>query len=219
MENGGIDPGMLALMNDDDKILKWLITLGFLGRRGGFLGGEEGVGAAAVLNNVTQSDVDAAKHAGATNAKLDCLTQGQSDAAVAAHNMQMINLFHSAEQARCAGNTALSAQITAVATQMAACCCDLKQGQAEIKCGQESIKNEMCKQTNILLEAGNRDTQRIIDVVNTHAKDELESKLVTCTSERDNARQTLQLTELGNMLANKVTEACNNNNGGHGRPD
>ena len=178
----GIDPSLVALLqnkggDDYDQTLRWLIVLGFLGRRGGLFGGDDAGGASA----------------GATQAKLDCLSQGQQDAAMSAHNTNMVNLSHSNEMSTQNGFNRL-------ASQMAECCCDLR-------AGQKDIVNELCKQTQVIVAASVSNTQRIVDVVNAHANVETQSKLTDCKAALSNAEQT-------NKLRDIIENTCSN---GHGR--
>lgn len=176
----GIDPGIAALLQNgdsNDDVLKWLIVLGFLGRDNGLFGGGGGDSA--------------------TNAKLDCISENQHSAALAAVNTNMTNLFHSSEM-----NTQNG--FNRIASKLCECCCDLK-------AGQKDIVNELCKQTQIVVSSGVANTQRIVDVVNTHANVETQSKLTDCKQALSNAVQTKE-------LLTAITTACGcNDNGGHGR--
>ena len=178
----GIDPSLVALLqnkggDDYDQTLRWLIVLGFLGRRGGLFGGDDAGGASA----------------GATQAKLDCLSQGQQDAAMSAHNTNMVNLSHSNEMATQNGFNRL-------ASQMAECCCDLR-------AGQKDIVNELCKQTQVIVAASVSNTQRIVDVVNVHANTETQSKLTDCKAALSNANQTKE-------IAGLISECCSDGHRG-----
>lgn len=179
----GIDPGLVALLkaNGMDKgyqwnnPLFWLIILGFLrGGGGGIFGGDAAVGA--------------------TQAKLDCLQQGQQDAAMAAHNTNMVNLAHDNQVVTQNG-------FNRIAGQLAECCCNLS-------AGQKDIVNEICKQTGLLTTAMTMNTQRIVDVVNVHAERETQSKLTDCKAALSNANQTKE-------LLSELREFCSNNDG-HG---
>jgi hypothetical protein len=129
--------------------LLWLITLGFLKGNDGLFGGGNN-SQAAVL-------------AGETQAKLDCLQQGQETirAQAADNNVsaQFNNLSNEirgvAESARDSRDLA-TAQITTLAQSLASCCCDLKTGQ-------QAIKTDVAMQTAQLLQAGTSNTQAILD--------------------------------------------------------
>ncbi|CAL9955955.1 hypothetical protein VPHD292_0015 [Vibrio phage D292] len=129
--------------------LLWLITLGFLKGDGGLFGGN-GNGQAGVL-------------AGETQAKLDCLSQGQDvlRAQAADNNIsaQFNNLSNEirgvAESARDSRDLTTS-QLTSLAQSLASCCCDLKTGQ-------QAIKTDVAMQTAQLLQAGTSNTQVILD--------------------------------------------------------
>lgn len=166
----GIDPGLVALLNDNDNddVLKWLIVLGFLGKNGGLFGG----------------DNDAA--AGATQAKLDCIAQGQQDAALAAHGVATQQGF------------------SALSTQMAECCCNLRSGQKD-------IVNELCKQTQVIVAASLANTQRVIDAVDKHAEAQVQEVLADCKLQLSNVAQTKELS----LLIAAACD-CNSNGNGHG---
>lgn len=128
--------------------LLWLITLGFLKGDGGLFG-----------NNNNQTGI----LAGETQAKLDCLSQGQDvlRAQAADNNIsaQFNNLSNEmrglAESARDSRDLTTS-QLTTLAQSLASCCCDLKTGQ-------QSIKTDVAMQTAQLLQAGTSNTQALLD--------------------------------------------------------
>lgn len=130
--------------------LLWLITLGFLKGDGGLFGGNGGSAGVGVL-------------AGETQAKLDCLAQGQevirSQAADNNISAQFNNLSGEirgvAESARDSRDLTTS-QLTSLAQSLASCCCDLKTGQ-------QSIKTDVAMQTAQLLQAGTANTQAVLD--------------------------------------------------------
>ncbi len=169
----GIDPTVVAMLNnnENDDILKWLIVLGFLGKDGGLFGGGSGSEAAAVA-------------AGATQAKLDCLAQGQQDAALAAHA------------------TATQVGFNSLSTQLSECCCNLKSGQKD-------IVNELCKQTQVIVAAGLANTQRTIDAVDKHAEAQVQEVLSECKLRLSNVEQTKELSLLITQACN-----CNDNGHG-----
>lgn len=175
--------GLLAQFKDgnqEDNWIKWILTIGLLrGNDGIFGGGGSAEGVAA----------------GATQAKLDCLQQGQISAANAAHNVNMTNLFHTSEMSTQNG-------FNRQAAASAECCC-------KILSGQKDIINELCKQTQVIVASGVANTQRIVDVVNIHANAETLSKLSDCKAALSNAEQTDKLRDI-------IENKCSNDNG-HGR--
>ena len=192
--------GLLTQLKDgnhEDNWLKWILTIGLLGGgEGGIFGGRRG----------------------GEDAKLDCLQQGQQDAALAAVNTNMTNQHHSAEMSRHSDTARL-------ASDFAECCCNLRAGQKDIvneiiKCccklssGHKDIVNEMCKQTGILTTAMTANTQRVVDEVRVHAKDETLAKLRAAEDALSNERQTNMLKE---TIRVEVDRCCSNNNDGHGR--
>lgn len=128
--------------------LLWLITLGFLKGNGGLFGNDNGQ--AGVL-------------AGETQAKLDCLSQGQDVLRAQAADNNISAQFNNlsgelrgiAESARDSRDLTTS-QLTALAQSLASCCCDLKTGQ-------QAIKTDVAMQTAQLLQAGTSNTQVILD--------------------------------------------------------
>ncbi len=130
--------------------LLWLITLGFLKGDGGLFGGNNGNAGAGVL-------------AGETQAKLDCLAQGQDIIRAQAADNNISAQFNNlsgeirgvAESARDSRDLTTS-QLTNLAQSLASCCCDLKTGQ-------QSIKTDVAMQTAQLFQAGTANTQAILD--------------------------------------------------------
>jgi hypothetical protein len=128
--------------------LLWLITLGFLkGNDGLFGGGNQGAGVLA----------------GETQAKLDCLSQGQNQLRDQIADNGISRQFESlgTAMAELAGisrdNTAaVTGQINDLARQNAECCC-------ELKAGQQAIQTSIAMQTNELNVVANANTQRIMD--------------------------------------------------------
>ena len=204
-QNGMGDEGSGYQWNNP---LFWLIILGFLKGEGD--GGLFGGGSSDAAGGLAA--VEAAKNAGATQAKLDCLAQGQQDAAFAAHNAQMVALTHAAEMANNAGFNRLAAA-------MAECCCDLRSGQKDILCGQKDIVNAMCNQTQILTAQNNANTQRIVDTVNAHANQENRDKLASCERDLSNCQQTNSFNQQTALIMKEIADlkacACGDNNGGH----
>ena len=183
----GIDPGLVALLKENgvdgqnqwNNPFLWLIFWRILERHNG----DEG-GAAA----------------GATQAKLDCLAQGQQEALAAAHNMNMTNLFHSSE-------LAANASTQRLAAQLAECCCNLKAGQKDIenailKCCCE-MQTAICNQTNTLTTQNTANTQAILNSVDRHADAVVQDELAACKAKLSNSEQTKELL------------AALNNNSGH----
>jgi len=207
----GLDPGLVALLKDNgmktdqgyqwNNPLFWLIILGFLrGENGGFFGGGNGDG----------HDTATAAALAAQGAKLDCLAQGQQDAAMATHNTNMVNLAHSNTITQNEGFNRLAASL-------AECCCNLRSGQKDIvnelaKCcctlaaGQKDIENALCLQTNTLVMNMTTNTQRIIDNTNAHANAVVAAELASCKAQLSNAEQTKEL-----------IAALKNDNSDHGR--
>ena len=191
----GLDPKLLAALKSNgvsdgkndhqwDNPLFWLIILGFLRGKGGIFGGGEG-------------DAGGGAAIGAIQAKLDCLQQGQQDAALSALGTNMTNQHHSSEMSR-------QNDASRMAAQLAECCCNLGKGQERIineivKCcctlqaGQKDIVNEMCKQTQLIVTNATANTQRIIDNMNRLADDEKTQKLNDCKTALSNAEQTKEL--------------------------
>lgn len=148
--------------------LLWLITLAFLGGDRGLLGGRGGDAAGAGVL------------AGETQAKLDCLAQGQGQLAdqlrqqtnVAAFqgiNDQLVNLAGIQRDQ----TTFLASQINDLSRQNAECCC-------ELKTGQQAIRTDIAMQTNTLERAICDGNQRIVDLINANtlsAKDQRISEL------------------------------------------
>lgn len=194
LENNGLGNDKAGFQWNNPLI--WLIILGFLrGDNGGglFGGGSGDAGTAAALAS--------------QGAKLDCLQQGQHDATIASLRAEMVNLNH---QTTIANNEGFNR----LASALAECCCNLRTGQKEILCGQESIKNALCQQTGIITTAITTGNQRIIDVVNAHANEENRDKLNDCKQDLSNCRQTNAFAEQLALLTKEIREACNN---GHGR--
>lgn len=149
MDSDSIGGGMGGLGGFGNNPLLWLITLGFLKGDGGLFGGNNG-GQAGVL-------------AGETQAKLDCLAQGQDVIrAQAADNNISAQFNNLSNEIRGAAETArdsrdlTTTQLTALAQSLASCCCDLKTGQ-------QSIKTDVAMQTAQLFQAGTANTQSILD--------------------------------------------------------
>lgn len=220
----GIDPnalsGLIAQLKDNgmgderggyqwNNPLFWLIILGFLKGEGGgglFGGGNNAAAGAAAI--------EAAKNDGLTQAKLDCLAQGQQDASAAAHNAQMVSLAHAADMASNAGFNRLAAA-------MAECCCDLRTGQKDILCGQKDIINEMCKQTQLIVANATANTAAINANINAHANQENRDKLAACERDLSNCQQTNALNQQTSLLAAQIADlkacACSDDDHGHGR--
>lgn len=128
--------------------LMWLITLGFLGRNGGILGGGDQVSNVASVAN---------------SAKIDCLQQGQTALAdrIAAQSEEFrfqnmtANINNLADIERATQDT-IFRETAAVQRLLAECCC-------ETKMGIESVKTSIALQTNILTMNANENTQKILD--------------------------------------------------------
>lgn len=133
---------------------------GGFGNGGGLFGNNRG-GAGAV---------DAAVQRGFDTqtivSKLDSINTGLCDGFYAM-NTGMLNGFGQVQQTLCQGfggvNTALMQQgyetrsaINGVSAQLAQCCCDLSRGQERIACDIE-------RSSNAIVQAGNANTQRILD--------------------------------------------------------
>lgn len=129
--------------------LLWLITLGFLKGEGGPFGGNGNSGAGVL--------------AGETQAKLDCLSQGQdviraqaADNNISAQFNNLSNEIRGAAESARDSRDLTTNQLTALAQSLASCCCDLKTGQ-------QAIKTDVAMQTAQFLQAGTANTQSILD--------------------------------------------------------
>ncbi|CAL9957496.1 hypothetical protein VPH1254_0028 [Vibrio phage 1254] len=129
--------------------LLWLITLGFLKGDSGLFGGNGNAGAGVL--------------AGETQAKLDCLAQGQdviraqaADNNISAQFNNLSGEIRGVAEAARDSRDLTTGQLTSLAQSLASCCCDLKTGQ-------QAIKTDVAMQTAQLLQAGTANTQVILD--------------------------------------------------------
>lgn len=162
--------------------LLWLITLGFL-KGDGLLGGGNNTQAAGVL-------------AGETQAKLDCLAQGQNNLAdqisgnleaqrFATLNAQIDNLAGISRDQ----TAAITGQINDLSRQNSECCCELRAGQQE-------IKTAIALQTNELLVNANNNTQKILDKF-------CEQEKTALTTENNRLRDELNKAEIIAAMGHK----------------
>lgn len=173
--------------------LLWLITLGFLKGNDGLFGGGNGEAGAGVL-------------AGANQAKLDCLAQGQNALSSKIENAEQAERFSNIRNQidilsgiSRDSTSALTSQINDLRAQAAECCC-------ENRVGQQEIKTAIVMQTNDLVAAGTANTQRIVDLLTSQTVEAKNQRI----SELERQSQT-------SLLINTINQACgsaSNCNGG-----
>lgn len=166
--------------------LPWLFLL-LLGKDGNALGGGNN-GAAGVL-------------AGETQAKLDCLSQGQANINANIQNAEQAERFNNisqqltaAEAVNRAGQGVINDRINTIGAKLAECCC-------ENLVGQQEIKTAIAMQTNALVVNEDKNAQRILDKINENA-------LKACETDAANLRS--QLNEQRVLTA--VRENCGPSN-------
>ena len=187
--NGGFGLGGNSMNNP----LLWLITLGFLSKDGGALGGGNG-GTAAATGIASNS------------AKIDCLAQGQSFL-----NTQLIengqdtrfqnlndNINNLAGIERDTQDTIFrqttllmqqnAAENAAMQRQLAECCCDLKTGQ-------QATQTAIAMQTNALVTNQNANTQAILDKITQGEIRGLETALADKTSQLNISETVKQISD------------------------
>lgn len=121
------------------------------------------------------------------------ISQGICDSTFALNNT-MTNGFAGVQQTLCQGfggvNTALMQQgyetrnaINGVSAQLASCCCDLSRGQERLACDIE-------RSSNAIVQAGNANTQRILDFLCNEKISSLQSENAALTAQLSQNSQT-----------------------------
>lgn len=161
--------------------LPWLLL--FANRDGGIFGGNGNEGAGVL--------------AGQTQAKLDCLTKGQSSIETRQAESEVSNRFFAlsnqltgAERQMSANAAANTSEHAGILARINECCC-------ENLVGQQKIETAIAMQTNTLLINEDKNTQRILD--NLAA-----TTLQNCQQDAANLRS--QLTE--QTVLNAIKEDC-----------
>lgn len=159
--------GGLGGMGGTGMLPLWLLLfLGITGKgNGGLFGGNDHAGAGVL--------------AGETQAKLDCLSQGQAALSTQLNEQTVGNRF-----------TALTQQLNAMQAAAAECCC-------ESRLGNQKLETAIAIQTSALLASGNNNTQRIIDQISANT-------LAACQLDAANLRS--QLNEQRILTA--IAESC-----------
>lgn len=91
--------------------------------------------------------------------------------------------FNGVDKSLCSLGYNNQAGFNALATQLASCCCDLERGQ-------EKIKYEMANNTNALLVAGDKNTDRIINYLTQSEMDKLRTELQSAQFQLSQLSQT-----------------------------
>lgn len=91
--------------------------------------------------------------------------------------------FNGVDKSICTLGYSNQAGFNALATQLASCCCDLGRGQ-------ENIKYEMANNTNALLVAGDKNTDRIINYLTQTEMDKLRTELQSAQFQLSQLSQT-----------------------------
>jgi hypothetical protein len=91
--------------------------------------------------------------------------------------------FNGVDKSICTLGYNNQAGFNALATQLASCCCDLGRGQ-------ENIKYEMANNTNALLVAGDKNTDRIINYLTQTEMDKLRTELQSAQFQLSQLSQT-----------------------------
>lgn len=180
--------------------LLWLITLGFLSGRNGFLGGDNSAsGSVAVANTTGIAE---------NSAKIDCLSQGQKFLQDSLHAQSEAGAFEALNTninnlaAIERDQTALLAGISrdiqdsvfresnAQQRQLSECCCRLEKGQA-------NIETAIALQTNTLTTNANANTQRILDQLCT-------DRIEALQAQNNNLQRELGIAQ----TVKEITQAC-----------
>lgn len=172
MNTSGLTAGDLALLRDNDGMFGgngvWPIFLFFLlawGGNGLGFGGRNGVGEAVATNADIQRGFD-------TNTiinKLDGLSNGLCDGFYS-QNTTMLQGFNGLNTA--IKDSAYSTQtgIANLGYQMQQCCCETNRNI-------DAVRYENAKNTCDIINAGNANTQRIVDTINTYVMEQKDSKI------------------------------------------
>lgn len=171
--------------------LMWLITLGFLSRNGGLLGGGGGeVASAASIAN---------------SAKIDCLQQGQTALAdrIASQSDEFrfqnmtTNINNLADIERATQDT-IFRETAAVQRQLAECCCEIKEGI-------QGVNTAIALQTNTLTMNANANTQKILDAL-------CNNQIEALRTDNNNLRSNLNKAE----IIAAITAECGGNGAARG---
>lgn len=113
------------------------------------------------------------------------MTQGFHgvDNAICSLGYNIQNGFNGVDKSICTLGYNNQAGFNALATQLASCCCDLERGQ-------ENIKYAMANNTNALLVAGDKNTDRIINYLTQTEMDKLRNELQSAQFQLSQLSQT-----------------------------
>ena len=113
------------------------------------------------------------------------MTQGFHgvDNAICTLGYNIQNGFNGVDKSICNLGYHTQAGFNALGTQLASCCCDLERGQ-------ESIKYAMANNTNALLVAGDKNTDRIINYLTQTEMDKLRTELQSAQFQLSQLSQT-----------------------------
>ena len=159
MQGSGLTAGDLALLRDGDGMFgggsSWVFFLFFLLAWGnGGLFGNRGVGEAVATNADIQRGFD-------TNTvvnKLDGITYGLSDVFYAVNNAIKDSAY------------ATQTGIANLGYQMQNCCCETNRNI-------DAVRYENAKNTCDIINAGNANTQRIVDTINNYVMEQKDLKI------------------------------------------
>ncbi|MGL5050921.1 MAG: hypothetical protein ACRC6E_09905 [Fusobacteriaceae bacterium] len=197
--NGGFGGG--------DDFFKYLILLGFMNGNG--LGGNKDTAAttAAISNEGNWSNVIS---------KLDQLGAGLTSG-LSNLGYQSSQGFNGVESAICSSTFNTSKEISNLAQQMAACCCETQKSIAETNFNMSKgfceVITSANNNTRDLLAGQVASTQRITDLINANAMQELRDKLCAAESEKTNlafqASQVAQTCNLEKYVNNAIAASTN----------
>lgn len=181
-------------MSGGDDFFKYLILLGFMNGNGGMFGGNKDAGtAAAISNEGNWSNVIS---------KLDQLGAGLASG-LSNLGYQNSQGFNGVESSICSSTFNTSKEISNLAAAMAACCCETKTAIMEtnfnMSKGLCEVITSANNNTRDLIAGQTANTQRITDLINANAMQELRDKL--CAAEQDKTNLAFQ--------ASQVAQTCN----------
>lgn len=178
-----------------DDFFKYLILLGFMNGNGGMFGGNKDAAAttAAISNEGNWSNVIS---------KLDQLGAGLASG-LSNLGYQNSQGFNGVESSICSATFNTSKEISNLAAAMAACCCETQKSIMETNFNMSKgfceVITSANNNTRDLIAGQTANTQRITDLLNANAMQELRDKL--CAAEQEKTNLTFQ--------ASQVAQTCN----------
>lgn len=185
MQTSGLSAGdILAITKDHDSnfgenwiwIIGLLIVAGIFGGGNGLFGGRsnsDGILASVIASNnnsgLTRSDLFEGFNNQDVNAQLRGITNGLCDGFYSV-NTGMLNGFNGVQRDLCSGFNGVNTNINQARFDMQSCCCQTNRNI-------DSVRYENAKNTCDIINAGNANTQRIVDTINNYVMEQKDNKI------------------------------------------